>query len=163
MSQTALPLGDEPSRPPPPPRPSAGDRPTLVVEAAQALVDALTDGAWELDPELAALVARLQAVLPDGDPLPDDHEATEYLTYEAGFTYAKTVPDAPHEYLLLSRASDPLHQLRLIDLIRRTGSPGSFRGWRYAYRTWGDWTYWASPPAGRPPAVADSILNRRRA
>jgi hypothetical protein len=146
------------------PRPTE-HRAEVVAHWAQRVVDGWEHYAATNDPQrLEEAIEGLRLVLPDALPLSDRTNPRRYLEGQP-FRGASTVPDAPHEYLLLSRATDPVRHLRLIDLIRRTGEPGRFRNATYAYRLWGNWVYWASPPVnwGRNPPILDSILNRRRA
>jgi hypothetical protein len=97
--------------------------------------------------------------------------------YLAGqdFRRART-PEAPHEYLLLTRSTDPWAHLCVIAWLAVNGTPGRWtvpggkgRALTYRYFDAGDgWEYWASPPAAfapawKPPAAAPTILNRRKA
>lgn len=87
-------------------------------------------------------------------------EAAAYLA-AAKFTYAKTVPQDPHEYLLLSRSADPVTHLRVIRLIRAIGEPRLWKlpggGGRGTYLYWqsGGWEYW-------PLGESETVLNRRK-
>jgi hypothetical protein len=112
----------------------------------------------------------MRQVLPDGDPLPNTEETNEVVWewLERQPFRAARVPEAhAHEYLLMDKADDPVFQLRVVDLIRRTGRTETFQGIAYAYREWGGRLYWASAPLTRfsPPdrGVTDSVLNRRAA
>ncbi len=94
-------------------------------------------------------------------------DVSKYLR-TAPFKFARTVPEHPHEYLLLAKSPDLWTHLRVIRFIRERGNPGRWMGTVYAYWRGGDgWEYWASPPASsapgwRAPATAPTIINRRR-
>src|SRR5262245_17916970 len=86
-----------------------------------------------------------------------------YLTGQK-WTTAKTVPEYPHQYVLLSRSTDPLGHLRTVRFIRERGerrqwapSDGPAAGRRVWCSYWplGEHLYWTQPSA------ADPILNRR--
>jgi hypothetical protein len=63
-------------------------------------------------------------------------------------------PQAPHEYCLLWRATDPWMQLRVVAFIRATGERRRWgRNW-HTYWTYGEHEYWAMRPR-------ETILNRR--
>jgi hypothetical protein len=95
-------------------------------------------------------------------PLLTAAEAAAYLTGAEAWTFAKTVPGQPHEYLLLQRSADTLTHLRTVRYIRRHGErrawsvPGTRTVLRCHY-----WTpegssleYWTQPRA------LEQILNR---
>lgn len=99
--------------------------------------------------------------------------------YLAGqdFKHARTVPEHPHEYLLVTRSTQPWTHLCVIEWIAEHGRPeqwnpasGRGRGTTYRYFDAGDgWEYWATPPASygapswRQTFGAPTIINRRRA
>jgi hypothetical protein len=109
-----------------------------------------------------------------GDPpytrLLDAAEAVDLITADQAaaylaahpWTYAKTVPEDPHEYLLIHRSADPWMHLRVIRYIRETGERRKWRHPRgagsgtYAYWAPGDgWEYW-------PLGDSETVLNRRK-
>jgi hypothetical protein len=92
-----------------------------------------------------------------------DADAAEAYLTAAEWRNARTVPDHPHAYVLLSRSADPLAHLRVVRFIRETGerrqwSPGDGgpRVWCHYHRA-DPWLYWTQP------SQADPILNRRAA
>lgn len=79
------------------------------------------------------------------------------------WTPARSVPEYPHEYLLLSRSTDPGTHLRVVRLIRGEGErrkwsppsgPAAGRSvWCHYWRV-GTHEYWTQP------SLADPIINR---
>jgi hypothetical protein len=95
-------------------------------------------------------------VLRDVHPDPgEDYDPRPYIA--ANFwTFASTMPENPHEYLLLRNSTDWREHLRMLRWVRR----GEREKWRdgkiYSYRVVDRrWRYWALGPN-------DSILNRER-
>jgi hypothetical protein len=95
-------------------------------------------------------------------PLLSADEAAAYLTGAAGWTFAKSAPDQPHEYLLLSRSADPLAHLRAVRFIRHYGDR---RAWPVPGGRGKVWcSYWT--PEGSDveywtqPRTLEQILNR---
>jgi hypothetical protein len=90
-------------------------------------------------------------------PLPTPAEAGAYVEAQTWTRAQPTFhgrPQAPHEYVLLWKSTDPWLQLRVLAFIRATGEP---RRWgRKVHHYWirGDWEYWAMPNR-------ETILNRR--
>jgi hypothetical protein len=95
-------------------------------------------------------------------PLLSDAEAAAYLTGAEAWTFAKSVPGQPHEYLLLARSADPLTHLRTVRFIRHHGDRRSWTVPGTKTRLWCSyWTpdgssleYWTQPRA------LEQILNR---
>jgi hypothetical protein len=89
-------------------------------------------------------------------------EAAAYLDTQE-WTFAKTTPDHPHEYLLLRKSTDPWTHLRVIRLIRERGHERTWqpypRGPRSKSRYWlaNNRLYWTMP------RDAETIINRREA
>jgi len=120
---------------------------------------------WGCAASLCASCAKIHATGPGTElvmgatlePLLTADEAAAYLAGQK-WTYAKSMPKTPHEYVLLRKSTDPWAHLRVIAFIRATGEP---RPWRWPPRThhyWqpGDgWEYWTM-------RESDTILNRRR-
>ena len=76
------------------------------------------------------------------------------------WTYAKTVPEAPHEYCLRAWLS-PEQQVQFdwfADLIAEHGYPGRFWGKSWLYLDVGDHKYWQS----RTIDGSGAIINRAR-
>jgi hypothetical protein len=100
-------------------------------------------------------------------------QVTRYLRAQA-FKYARTVPEHPHEYLVITASTDPWMHLRVIAYLEARGGAETWRhapgakGTTYTYWRGGDgWEYWASPPASgvtgwQAPRYAATIINRRR-
>ena len=89
--------------------------------------------------------------------------AASYLAGQE-WARARTVPEYPHEYLLLSRSADPLTHLRVVRLIRELGErrkwspasgPAAGRSVWCCYWRAGKYEHWTQP--GR----TDPILNRK--
>jgi hypothetical protein len=104
---------------------------------------------------------------------PNTAQVQRYLAAQP-FKHARTVPEHPHEYLVLSASTDPWLHLRVIAYIEDRGHQEVWRpapgrtGTTYTYWRGGDgWEYWPSPPAMSGPSwaapkYARTILNRRR-
>ena len=90
-------------------------------------------------------------------PLPTAAEAGAYVESQTWTRAQPTFhgrPQAPHEYVLIWKSTDPWLQLRVLAMIRAVGEP---RRWgRKVHRYWihGDYEYWSLP-------IRETILNRR--
>jgi len=135
--------------------------PDLEVGRAQWLADAgrAVLAAWDNADDLKEAMEELRAVLPD---VPADYDPRPYIARQR-WTFAKTVPKHPHEYLLISASSDHAEHLRFMDWVNQTGEDGTFMGRRYRYRTVEGHTYWTSGLIRPKAGPNDTILNRRRA
>ena len=89
-------------------------------------------------------------------PLLSGAEAAAYVESQE-WTTARTVPEDPHQYLLLRASTDPWTHLRM---IRYIGAAGERRLWPRD-RTW--YSYWRS--AGHEywgmPRESETLINRR--
>jgi hypothetical protein len=171
--------------------PSPADRrheplvPVLVLSIPVCGLCVTSAAAWRVEVHGAAadVCDKCRGVLGAGDaaPLadaarearrPNTAQVQRYLAAQP-FKTARTVPDHPHQYLLVTASTDPWLHLRVIAYIADRGheetwrpSPGA-KGTTYTYWRGGDgWEYWASPPASaggwRPPTWAATIINRRK-
>jgi hypothetical protein len=88
-------------------------------------------------------------------PLLTANSAAAYVATET-WTYAKSVPNEPHEYLLLARSTDPATHLRVIRYIRETGERRRWARDRRWYHYWPEagHEYWAM-------GDSETMLNRR--
>jgi len=90
--------------------------------------------------------------------LPTEAEAVAYVEAQE-FTRAQSTfrgrPQAPHEYVLLWKSTDPWMQKRVLEFIREHGEARRWGRKTHHYWTHGDYEYWAMPPR-------ETILNRRR-
>lgn len=120
---------------------------TLQRHAARRVIAAWESGEAE---ELAAAIALLADVNPD---VPEDFDPRPFIEGNE-WVFAKTMPENPHEYVLLRNSSDWVEQLRFLRWLRR-GEVERFLGRSYRGRTVDGWRYWALSPD-------DSIVNRRR-
>jgi len=102
--------------------------------------------------EYAEALALLRDVLPS-DP-PESYDPVPYIEAQS-WVFARTMPDNPHEYVLLRRSTDWREHLRFLLWIRVHGEVERFKGRSYRYRTVGQFRYWALGPD-------DTIINRRR-
>jgi hypothetical protein len=101
--------------------------------------------------ELQDAMALLGDVAP-ADP-PESYDPTNYI--EANdWTFAATMPEHPHEYLLIRNSTDWRAHLRFVRWLRVHGAVERFQGRRYRYRLVGGRRYWALGPS-------DTIVNRR--
>jgi hypothetical protein len=94
---------------------------------------------------------------PAEPPLPTLEQAGAYVEAQQ-FRRARPTfhgrPQAPHEYCLLWRSTDPWMQLRVLAFIREHGERRRWGRFFHHYWTWGDWEYWSLAPR-------ETILNRR--
>jgi|SRR5215469_7379599 len=88
------------------------------------------------------------------EPLPTAEQAGEYVESQE-WTFARTMPKWPHEYVLIWKSTDPWMQFRVLAFIRETGERRRWgRNW-HTYWTWRDHEYWAMRPR-------ETIINRRQ-
>jgi hypothetical protein len=91
-------------------------------------------------------------------PLPTAAEARAYAEAQT-YTRARPTfhgrPQAPHEYVLIWKSTDPWMQLRVLAWLRKNGEPRRWGRKTHHYQVWGDWEWWAMP-------IRETILNRRR-
>jgi hypothetical protein len=103
-------------------------------------------------PQFEGALALLRNVLP-ADP-GESYDPTPYIEAQ-DWVFAKTMPQNPHEYVLIRRSTDWREHLRFLHWICVWGEDEVFKGSHYQYRTAGGWRYWALGPN-------DTIINRRR-
>ena len=93
-----------------------------------------------------------------------DAEVGLYLAEQTAWTKARTAPEYPHEYLLVTRSTAPLTHLRTVRFIRANGErrqwapssgPAAGRKVWCHYWTSGEYQHWTQP------SEADAILNRK--
>jgi hypothetical protein len=86
------------------------------------------------------------------DPLPDD--LLHFINRES-WTYAKTMPKWPHEYLVRDRVDEDLF-VRLVLHIRANGSERRFYSRKYIYFEHDGLLYWTMGA----PVEETTIINR---
>jgi hypothetical protein len=89
-------------------------------------------------------------------------ERARAFVAQVTFTYASSVPDAPHSYLVRDKLAPALQADfdAMVDLIREVGYRARFGGAEYVYLELGDgFRYWESRSLFQP----GSNLNRARA
>jgi hypothetical protein len=118
----------------------------MLSVAGRRVLDAIAQ------PQHEDVVALLRDVLP-ADP-PESYDPSPYIEAQT-WVFAKTMPQNPHEYVVLRRSTDWREHLRFLRWIRVWGDRELFKGTYYLYRTVGEWRYWALGPN-------DTIINRRR-
>jgi hypothetical protein len=94
---------------------------------------------------------------PAEPPLPSAEQVADYVGAQAWKRARATLrgrPQAPHEYTLLWRSTDPWQQLRVLSFIRQVGEPRRWGRDTFHYWVHGDYEYWALAPR-------ETILNRR--
>jgi hypothetical protein len=121
----------------------------LAAQRALAVYEAGLQGE-----ELAAAMTLLRDVAV-ADP-GETYDPTPYIESQH-WTFAKTMPQRPHEYVHLSKSTDWREHLRFVRWLRLYGSLERFGGSLWPYRTVGAWRYWA----GADPNW--TIVNRRKA
>ncbi len=92
----------------------------------------------------------------DAAPLITGADAAAYVAAEF-WTLARTVPEDPHEYLLLRTSHDPWMHLRVLRFIKMAGERRQWprdRAWYHYWRS-GGYEYWGMP------RESDTLLNRR--
>jgi hypothetical protein len=95
-------------------------------------------------------------------PLLTAGQAAGYLTGADQWKFARSVPDQPHEYLLLHRSDDPLLHLRTVRFIRHYGE---HRSWTVPGTKTRLWCHYWTPPGSAleywtQPRRLEQILNR---
>ncbi|MEI6171925.1 MAG: hypothetical protein WCQ45_05570 [bacterium] len=73
------------------------------------------------------------------------------------WTFAKTMPEWPHEYLVRDRVDETLF-VRLVEHIRAYGYEGHFYRRPITYFEEGDWVFWTMGA----PVAETTIINRCR-
>jgi hypothetical protein len=106
-------------------------------------------GGDELVAELHDAMQQLRDVIPLP---PQDYDPRPYIASQR-WVFAKSMPENPHYYVLLSRSSDWRGHLTMLAWIRRWGRRELFGRWWQAVDVDG-WHYWAMSPD-------DTILNRK--
>jgi hypothetical protein len=101
--------------------------------------------------ELAAAMELLRDVHPN-DP-PEDFDPRPYIASQT-WVFAKTMPEHPHEYVVISRSTNWRGHLRMLLWIRLWGHEEKYQGRSYQYRVVDAKRYWAMGPN-------DTIINRR--
>lgn len=69
-------------------------------------------------------------------PLPTREEAGAYVEAQT-WTFARTMPKWPHEYVLIWKSTSPWTQLRVLAFIRATGERRKWGRHFHHYWTWG--------------------------
>jgi hypothetical protein len=92
-------------------------------------------------------------VAPEMAPLIGPDQARAYLAAQT-WVFARTMPKWPHEYVLLTRSTDPWAHLLTVALIRQVGVKRRFAGRLHSYWQDGGHEYWTMRPT-------DTILNRK--
>src|SRR4051812_41181880 len=98
---------------------------------------------------------------PPADAPPGHLPALRAFIEACRFTYAKSVPDAPHEYCLRAWVPDE-HQAGyslLRDLIAEYGYRGRFRRITYRYLNVDGYRYWESKTIDRTGDIINRALN----
>jgi hypothetical protein len=120
---------------------------TILSVAARRVLKAIDSGH-----DYDAAVALLRDVLPNP---PADYDPRPYVAAQA-WTFAKTMPDNPHEYVLIRKSTDWRAHLCVLSWLRAHGEVEKFMGRTYRFRTVDDHHYWVLGPS-------DTIINRRKA
>jgi hypothetical protein len=98
-------------------------------------------------------IAELQRLLPSP---PRDYDPRPYIEGNE-WTFARTMPENPHEYVVLRKSSDPYEHLRFLAWIRASGNLEHYKGRDYEYVEVDGWRYWAMG-TDQPE---QTIINRR--
>ncbi len=120
------------------------------------------DGAGLLSPRLAYDVRAIQAAMAELRrllPAPArDYDPRPYIAANH-WVFARTMPDNPHEYVVIHDSTDPYEHLMFLEWIRSVGDIEHYRGRDYEYVTVDGYRYWAMGPSG----PEHTIINRREA
>ena len=109
------------------------------------------------DPELQHNLGEALVLLADCCPEADEQfDPVPYIESQT-WTFARTVPQRPHEYVHVSKTSDWRMHLKFVRWLRTWGEMERYGNALWPYRTVGEWRYWA----GSDPNW--TIINRRRA
>ena len=80
----------------------------------------------------------------------EDYDPRPFIESEE-WTFAKSMPDEPHFYVVSQRATDRRGWRDFAGWIRRNGEWAEYREQRYRYATVDEWSYW----------VVGRVINRR--
>lgn len=95
-----------------------------------------------------------------------DHLSPETFVAKSGWRFAKTMPDAPHEYTVRDLTNPDAHQTTAMGhaefewfarLITDQGEPRQWESRTYTYYEFDGWEYWTM---GLAPEMT-TIINRR--
>jgi hypothetical protein len=95
-------------------------------------------------------VALLRDLVPNP---PEDFDPRPYIAANE-WVFASTMPDHPHEYVLIRHSTDWRTHILFGRWIRRYGQVERHMGRSYRYRAVDGWRYWVLGPN-------DTIINRR--
>lgn len=102
-----------------------------------------------------------QDLTPEGSVILSERQITSFIEGQT-WVFAKTMPEAPHAYVVKSRCTDPTVFEALVLHIRRHGYTQMFFGRQYTYFDWktadGEHQYWTMGA----PLEQTIILNRAR-
>ncbi|HKF49306.1 MAG TPA: hypothetical protein VKB38_18245 [Terracidiphilus sp.] len=84
-------------------------------------------------------------------------ELREYVRMSP-WTFAKTMPQIPHEYTLRAKAPDEKLFERVVLYIRQAGYEGTFGSATYIYLNIDDWKYWTMGA----PLEQTTLINRAK-
>lgn len=85
-------------------------------------------------------------------------DAVQALLERKAWTFAKTMPNDPHEYTLRRDWDDPVPFDEVVHYIRRQGRREMYKGRAYTQLALGDWKYWTMGE----PLPATRLINRAR-
>jgi hypothetical protein len=107
--------------------------------------------------------------------MPDDVEPRIEMSVEeliefvrtSAWTFAKTMPQQPHEYTLRAKAADEKLFERVVLYIRKAGYQGSYGSATYTYLDIDGWKYWTmgaplGPTGEYDPNIHTTLINRAR-
>jgi hypothetical protein len=134
----------------------AGRLTPLLIDACRELLSAWDDLDGHKQKTVDAFkesVAELARLLPSP---PADYDPHPYIATNR-WTYARTMPENPHEYVVLRKSTDPYEHLRFLAWIRGSGNLEHFKGRDYEFVEIDGWRYWAMGT----DQLEQTIINRR--
>jgi hypothetical protein len=87
-------------------------------------------------------------------------DAREYIASQE-WVFARTMPQNPHEYVVLKASTRPHQHLAFRQFIRDRGVVSMFDGWEFCYLDIDHHRYWVTPTDPAPDGQSWTIINRK--
>lgn len=127
-----------------------------LIDACRELLTAWEDLDGTRKPTVEAFkerIAELERLLPSP---PRDYDPRPYIAANE-WTFARTMPENPHEYVVIRKSTDPVEHMRFLAWLRAFGDLEHFKGRDYEYIEIDGWRYWAMGT----DQLEQTIINRR--
>lgn len=116
-------------------------------------------GAFSYDEAVDQVTLACRALAGDAGDF-TELDAREYIASQA-WVFATTMPQNPHEYVVLKRSTRPHHHLAFRQFIRDQGTRRPYFGWEFCYLDIDDHRYWVTPTDPAPDGQIWTIINRK--